>query len=67
MKILNGIENNDGREDLIMKENGVELLIIRQEIYRPYMTYEDIKKPSGLGKFLAAIGLALAMQAEKDS
>jgi hypothetical protein len=60
MRIGNGVENNDGREDIIMKENGVELLIIREEFYKSFgETYETMKTPQGQASFLATIGIAL--------
>lgn len=54
-----GIENGDGREDIIVVENGVEMLVIREEFYKPYETYETMKTPKGQAMFLATIGMAL--------
>lgn len=49
--------NNDGREDIILKIEGVDAIIIKEEFYKKYETYQNMQSPEEQGKFLMAMGI----------
>ena len=61
MKIGERSDNGDSREDIILMENGVHMLTISEEMYKPYgVTYEEMKTDSGLATFLMFLSISIA-------
>lgn len=59
LEVKNAFENNDGRKDVILRENNDECLIIRESFYLSLgLTYEEMQTSAGLAKFFCVIGLA---------
>ena len=50
-------EIEDGREDIIVSDaDGTALIVIKQEAYRSHFSYDEMKKPDLMGKFLMTYG-----------
>ena len=66
MKITSYEENNDGKKDIILTENGQEIMIIKEEFYKPYATYEQMQDPIEMCKVVSSVFLAIALRMAKE-
>jgi len=66
MKINSYEENNDGKKDIILTENGKDIVIIKEEFYKPYATYEQMQDPIEMAKIVSSVFLAIALRMAKE-